>query len=105
MRKLVKSLLSVSAVLSLAPTAAFALPPQCSYLGCRTQECDAYCYIGVTVETTCGEYTNYQSCGGVAVAPTTTASVTADEARQADDASQVCSEEHPAAEQAVTAGT
>ncbi|MBN8471807.1 hypothetical protein JYJ95_35320 [Corallococcus exiguus] len=103
MRTLVKSLFAFSAVVSLAPTAALALPPQCSYFGCRTADCDAACYIGLTVETTCGEYTNYMSCGGAAVVSEPTASLTETEARQAEDASQVCSEEHPAAEQSLTA--
>ena len=105
MRTLVKSLLTVSAVLSLAPTAAFALPPQCSFFGCRATPCEEACYIGLTIETTCGEYTNYTSCGGVSVASEPTASLTGTEARQAEGASQVCSEEHPAAELSVTAGT
>ncbi|RKG57557.1 hypothetical protein D7X30_18810 [Corallococcus sp. AB011P] len=103
MRTLVKSLLTASAVLSLVPTAAFALPFQCSYIGCRNVLCEEACYIGLTVETTCGEYTNYMSCGGVPDVSVSTASVTGDEARQAEDASQVCSEEHPAAEQSLTA--
>ncbi|RKG70350.1 hypothetical protein D7V80_05630 [Corallococcus sp. CA054B] len=98
MRTLVKSLLTASAVLSLAPTVAFAIPPQCSYIGCRTILCEESCYIGLTFETTCGEYTNYMSCGGAAIVSEPTASLT-------EDASQVCSEEHPAAEQSVTADT
>ncbi|WP_223645115.1 hypothetical protein [Corallococcus sp. EGB] len=106
MRTLVKTLLTVSAVVSLAPTAALALPPQCSFSGCRTADCDAVCYIGLKIETTCGEYTSYTSCGGAwGVVSEPTASVTDAEARQAEEASQVCSEEHPTAEQSLTAGT
>lgn len=106
MRTLVKSLMTVSAVFSLAPTAAFALPPQCSISGCAYADCDAVCYIGLKFETTCGEYTGYRSCGGAGgFVSEPTASVTEAEARQAEEASQVCSEEHPTAEQSVTAGS
>ena len=43
MRKLMKSLMAVSAVLSLAPTAAFALPPQCNRV-CAVSAWDEECY-------------------------------------------------------------
>ncbi|RKH43284.1 hypothetical protein [Corallococcus sicarius] len=95
MRKLMKSLMAVSAVLSLAPTAAFALPPQC-YQVCPVNGCEEECYVHLT-PTTCAEY-NPGWCGGAAATPTEpTASVSTDETRQAEDASQVCSEEHPEA--------
>lgn len=105
MRTLVKSLLTVSAVLSLAPTAAFALPPQCSINFCQANSCDTECFIGPKYPLTCGEYMGTPCLGGTAAPSEPTASVTSDEARQAEDASQVCSEEHPAAELSVTAGT
>ncbi|RKH00598.1 hypothetical protein D7Y13_36925 [Corallococcus praedator] len=99
MRTLMKSLLTFSAVLSLAPMTAFALPPQCDDI-CWSADCD----------TPCGMRNRWSTCGawdpGLCVGAVTpsepSASVTPDEAR---DAEQVCSEENPTAEQAVTAGS
>ncbi|RKH60314.1 hypothetical protein D7V93_13575 [Corallococcus llansteffanensis] len=96
MRKLMKSLMAVSAVLSLAPTAAFALPPQCDDW-CWMWTCADACSV-MNRHTTCGaEYPTW--CNPTARAEPTdpSASVSTDEARQAEDASQVCSEEHPEA--------
>ena len=94
MRTLVKSLLAFSAVMSLAPTAALALPPQCS--SCWVPDCDEVCYVGYSVQMTCAEYYGYVCVAGAAVTEPT-ASLTDDEA------SQVCSEENPEAELSVTA--
>lgn len=99
MRMLMKSLLTVSAVLSLAPTAAFAYLPQC-YDVCEYSGCTEPCAIGLGTWISCGEYDPSGCVGGV-VDPT--ASVTANEARQAVEASPVCSEENQAAEQAAIA--
>ncbi|NPC70796.1 hypothetical protein HRD49_43980 [Corallococcus exiguus] len=101
MRTLVKSLLAFSAVVSLAPTAALAIPPQC--IDCWLPNCNELCHVG-SEQMTCADYYGYTCVAGAAVSEPT-ASVTGDEARQAEDASQVCSEEHPAAEQSLTAGT
>ncbi|NNB85237.1 hypothetical protein HJC10_06495 [Corallococcus exiguus] len=105
MRTLVKSLLTASAVFSLAPTAAFALPPQCSNSFCEANDCDTECFLGPKYPLTCGEYMGTPCLNGTPAPAEPTASVTGAEARQAEDASQVCSEEHPAAEQSLTAGT
>lgn len=96
MRTLMKSLLTVSAVLTLAPAAAFGYPPQCFDI-CEFEWCAAECAIGPSTWTTCGDYApNW--CLGLEADPTdSSASVTADEARQSDDASQVCSEAHQGA--------
>ncbi|RYZ41864.1 MAG: hypothetical protein EOO71_10325 [Myxococcaceae bacterium] len=98
MRTLMKSLMTVSAVLSLAPTAAFALPPQCEDI-CWSESCDTPCGIR-NRWSTCGAYAP-GLCGPSVTPSEPTASVTPDEARQAEDtdAAQVCSEENPAAEQ------
>ncbi len=106
MRMLMKSLLTVSAVFSLAPEAAFAYLPQC-YEVCESYSaCSEPCAVGLGTWITCGEYDPTGCVPGVAgpSAPSApTASVTESEARQADAASQVCSEENQAAEQAATA--
>ncbi|GMU09975.1 hypothetical protein ASNO1_62290 [Corallococcus caeni] len=97
MRTLMKSLLTVSAVFSLAaPSSAFALPPQCDDW-CWMWTCADTCAV-MNRRTTCGaEYPTW--CNPTARSEPTdpSASVSADEAREADDASQVCSEEHPEA--------
>src|SRR5690348_4077775 len=95
MRMLAKSLLTISAALSLAPTAALALPPQCDN-SCWVPDCDQVCYIGYSVQMTCAEYYGYVCVAGAAVTEPR-ASLTVDEA------SQVCSEETPAAEVSVSA--
>ncbi|AFE04849.1 hypothetical protein COCOR_02826 [Corallococcus coralloides DSM 2259] len=105
MRTLVKSLLTASAVFSLVPTAALALPPQCSNSFCAANYCDTECYLGPKYSMTCGEYMGTPCLNGTPAPSEPTASVTGAEARQAEAASQVCSEEHPSAEQSLTAGT
>ncbi|MCY1041499.1 hypothetical protein OV208_09250 [Corallococcus sp. bb12-1] len=92
MRTLMKSLLTVSAVLSLAPTAAFALPPQCDDI-CWSESCDTPCGIR-NRWSTCGAW-DPGLCLGAVTPSEPTASVTSDEALQAEDSAQVCSEEHP----------
>ena len=95
MRKLMKSLMAVSAVLSLAPTAAFALPPQCEDI-CPEAPCSTTCAVR-NRWTTCNENPLYWGCYESAQPNDPSASVSQDEARQAEDASQVCSEEEPSA--------
>jgi hypothetical protein len=96
---LMKSLLSVSAILSLAPTAAFASDygPQC-YEVCEPYSgCSEPCLVGLGTWISCGEF-NPDRCVPSAADPTDpTASVTGDEAHPADGASQVCSEKNRAA--------
>ncbi|RKH06528.1 hypothetical protein [Corallococcus carmarthensis] len=106
MRMRVKSLLAVSTVLLLAPTAAFALPaPQCGIGACLEAPCDTVCYIGLKIETTCGDSLGWGCGSGGGDFSESTASVTEAEALQAEESSQVCSEAHPAAELSVTAGS
>ncbi|RKH11476.1 hypothetical protein D7V97_11150 [Corallococcus sp. CA053C] len=93
MRKLMKSLMAVSAVLSLAPTAAFARPPQCEDI-CFDAPCSTVCAVQLR-QTTCNENPIFWGCLSLALPNDPSASVSTDEARQAEDASQVCSEEHP----------
>jgi hypothetical protein len=90
MRTLLRSLLAATAFLTLAPTAASALPPQC-YESCEFEysPCDQVCARGGTI-TTCGAY---GICSGARDDASEVAA--SDEAQQAD-ASQVCSEEQPA---------
>lgn len=104
MRTLVKSLLTMSAVLSLTPSVALALPPQCDSV-CSFSTCDDPCAIGARIWTTCGQYTGMACVSAPVDTSAPVASVTADEARQAEEASQVCSEAHPAMEHALTAGS
>ncbi|WP_404373164.1 hypothetical protein ACIHQR_18740 [Corallococcus coralloides] len=95
MPKLMKSLLAVSAVLTLAPTAALALPPQCDDI-CWDKTCDYPCAFH-NRWATCADW-NIVECASGVVAPTEpSASVMPGEALQADDVPQVCSEEHPEA--------
>ncbi|WP_164013910.1 hypothetical protein [Pyxidicoccus trucidator] len=93
MSKLLRSLLAATAFLTLAPTAASALPPQC-YEECDFEysECTQPCARGGTL-TTCGAY---GVCAGAREEPSdASASVSQDEARQSV-ASQVCGEEQTA---------
>jgi hypothetical protein len=53
MHVLRKSLMSVAAVLAMAPAAAVALPPQCSEICYTTVNCNKFCAEG-TRTTTCG---------------------------------------------------
>ncbi|TSC24472.1 hypothetical protein [Corallococcus sp. Z5C101001] len=104
MRTLVKSLLTMSAVLSLTPSVALALPPQCDDV-CFFSSCDEACAIGARIWTTCGQYTGMACVNTPVDTSAPVASVTPDEAHQAKESSQVCSEAHPAMEQALTAGS
>lgn len=102
MRILMKTFLAVSAVLSLAPTAAFAYPQQCAEICNDTVPCWEWCAVGPRIFMTCGDF-NPAWCSGVVAGPADSlSSITSDEARKADEASQVCSEENQSAEQAVT---
>jgi hypothetical protein len=90
MNMLRKSLLAVTAVFSLAPTAVFAYPPQCDEI-CfsETASCGTLCYFGIYEQTTCGE-------AGYCYAPSSastesTTSVT----EAAEDAAPVCDSAHP----------
>ncbi len=97
MSKLLRSLLAATAFLTLAPTAASALPPQCS-VSCDRQDspCDQVCARGGTV-TTCGAY---GVCAGLRdEPPEASASLSQDEASQAEASSLVCEE----AQQSATA--
>ena len=97
-----KSLLTVSAVLSLASTDAFAYPVQCFDICNEPAFCGEECSVGPRTWTTCADYNPYM-CSSVVASPTDpTTSVTADGARKGEDASQVCSEEDQAAEQVAT---
>jgi hypothetical protein len=95
MIKRMKCLLTVSAVLSFAPTAALALPPQCTDVCGDWASCDESCAIGARYWTTCGEFTGSGCVNAPAEPSEPTASVSTDEARQAEDASLTCSEENP----------
>lgn len=102
MRKLMKPLLTVIAVVSLAPMAAFALPPQCSDW-CEWWTCADPCSVG-NRHTTCGaEYPSWCNPSVSAEPTDLSASLTSEEASQADDASRVCSEKDPAVEQSASA--
>ncbi|RKG65982.1 hypothetical protein D7V80_21340 [Corallococcus sp. CA054B] len=94
MSKRTKFLLMVSAVLSFAPTAALAGPPQCIEV-CNYALCHDLCNIGPGYWVTCGEYYGTGCLTAPAEPSEPTASVSADEARQAEDASLTCSEENP----------
>ncbi|NOK09535.1 hypothetical protein [Corallococcus exercitus] len=97
MNALKKSLMAITAVLGVAPTVAFAYPPQCWDV--CTSYCDQICYEG-TFRTTCGE-------GGYCFAPAQpsqeTASVSSEQTRRSEDTAPVCDADHPEVEQAPTA--
>ncbi|MBN8226820.1 hypothetical protein JYK02_04775 [Corallococcus macrosporus] len=95
MRTLKKSLLAASVVLSLSPAAAFAAKPQCEDI-CYESPCSTICDVrGRT--TTCAENAMYWGC----IPSVTDIDPAATEAQQAE-ASRVCSEQDPAAEQSAT---
>ncbi|NOK20036.1 hypothetical protein [Corallococcus carmarthensis] len=100
MRALKKSLLAVSAVLSLSPAAALAAKPQCEDI-CYERPCSTICDVwGRT--TTCAENAMFWGCfESITDSQDSSASVTPEEAQKADAAS-VCSEQNPAAEQSAT---
>ncbi|MFP2910200.1 hypothetical protein ACLESD_35210 [Pyxidicoccus sp. 3LFB2] len=95
MSKILRSLLVATAFLTLAPTAALALPPDCDE-ACDFEysSCTQLCAMGRYV-TTCGDY---GICVGARDEPSeSSASVSQDEAQQAES-SNVCGEEsQPAA--------
>ncbi len=87
--------LLAAAFLTLAPTTASALPPQCDEICFDTDDCDTLCAFGSRVTTCRGA----RMCFLPLDKPSDpTASVTQEDARLSDEASLVCSEEQPAAE-------
>lgn len=87
MRKLLSPLLAAIAFLTLAPTAAPALPPQCSEI-CDYSACSTLCAQG-TLVTTCADW---GICGGALREDAdTTASLSEDLAQEVDASSRVCS--------------
>lgn len=93
MNVLKKSLLAVTAVLTVVPASAFALPLQC-WDTCEGI-CDDPCYIGTRL-TTCGA-AGY--CFQPAQPSQETASVSSEQSQGSDDAALVCDEAHPGTEQ------
>lgn len=96
MRSLMKSLLTVMAVLSLSPTAALALPPQCSKVCGVDSFCDDTCAMGGRV-TDCREFLRGNCMEVLDEAEDASASL------MTDDSAPVCSEENPTAELLATA--
>ncbi|CAM4036724.1 hypothetical protein HRD49_26860 [Corallococcus exiguus] len=96
MNALRKSLMAVSAVLAVAPAAAFAYPPQCDEV-CLVH-CAGPCYEG-TYRTSCEE-----SGWCFAPAPSEeTASVSSEQSQRSEDAAPVCDSAHPGVEQTPSA--
>ncbi|RKH63180.1 hypothetical protein [Corallococcus aberystwythensis] len=95
MNKRTKFLLMVSAALSFAPAAALAGPPQCIDV-CTYAQCSDLCNIGPGYWMTCGQYYGMECLNAPAEPSEPTASVSSEEALQAEDASLTCSEENPA---------
>ncbi|RKH27062.1 hypothetical protein D7V77_12625 [Corallococcus sp. CA041A] len=96
MNALRKSLMAVSAVLAVAPAAAFAYPPQCDEV-CLVH-CAGPCYEG-TYRTSCEE-----SGWCFAPAPSEeTASVSSEQSQRSEDAAPVCDSAHPNVEQTPSA--
>ncbi len=95
MNTLRKSLLAITAVFSLAPTAVFAYPPQCDEV-CfsETAQCGTICYFGVYERTTCAEAGYCFEARPKPAEPT--ASVTEGASRQAEDSAPVCKDAQPA---------
>ncbi|NPC69650.1 hypothetical protein HPP05_07805 [Corallococcus exiguus] len=96
MNALRKSLMAVSAVLAVAPTAAFAYPPQCDEV-CLVH-CAGPCYEG-TYRTSCEES---GWCSGAAPSKET-ASVSSEQSQQSEEAAPVCDSAHPGVEQTPSA--
>ncbi|AFE05887.1 hypothetical protein COCOR_04550 [Corallococcus coralloides DSM 2259] len=93
MNALKKSLMAVAAVFAVAPSAAFAYPPQCWDV--CVGYCDQICYEG-TYRTTCGDVVG---CFAPAQPSEETASVSTEQAQQSEDAALVCdAEQTPAVE-------
>ncbi|MBZ4329352.1 hypothetical protein NR800_11345 [Corallococcus interemptor] len=89
MNALRKSLMAVSAVLAVAPAAAFAYPPQCDDV-CRVY-CSGPCYEG-TYRTTCEE-------SGWCFAPAPSEETASVSTEQSKDTAPVCDAAHPDTEQ------
>jgi len=96
MRTLTKSLMTVTAVLSLSPLAALALPPQCSDICLPDAYCADTCAMGRFI-TTCEEYL-FGNCQHLDAPEDTSASLMTE-----DVLAPVCSEQNPTAELAVSA--
>lgn len=94
-------LLPLAAAFALSPALSFALPVQCADVCPESYDCTEACGQGARL-TTCGK-AGY-ACVYPASPSDPTASVTTDEARQAETA-PVCSEQQPDAERGVTAET
>ncbi|MFP2895426.1 hypothetical protein [Corallococcus sp. 4LFB] len=99
MNALKKSLMAVTAVLGVAPTVAFAYPPQC-YDICYLYDCTGSCFVR-TIPTTCEAWGGY--CSASAQPSEETASVSSEQTRRSEDTAPVCDAAHPEAEQAPTA--
>jgi hypothetical protein len=99
MRKLLRSLLVVTAVLTLAPTIASAGPGRCIFVCGYETDCSVPCRDEQGTDTTCGEY---GWCGPTNLADVTP-SATRAEASRAEESAQVCSDAAQAAESAVSA--
>ncbi|RKG54523.1 hypothetical protein D7X30_28800 [Corallococcus sp. AB011P] len=96
MNALRKSLMAVSAVLAVAPAAAFAYPPQCD------EVCFEYCL------DTCYEGTYRTSCEAAgwcsASAPSNeTASISPEQSQRSEDTAPVCDSAHLGLEQTPSA--
>jgi hypothetical protein len=99
MSKLLRSLLAVTAFLTLAPTIASAGPARCIFVCGYDIDCGEPCRTDDGTDTTCGEY---GWCGGYNLVDVTP-SATRDEASRAEEPAGVCSDEPQAAESAVSA--
>lgn len=100
MRKLLRFLLAATAVLTLAPTAASALPSPCYAVCDSTSDCSDICYSSGGLST-CGDW---GICASAREEPSEeTASVTRDEALRYDEAAPVCSEPRQATESLASA--
>lgn len=93
MNALRKLLLTVTAVLSWAPTAAFAYPPQCDDV-CfyETAHCGDVCYFGLNERTTCAGAGYCSEASSTSVEPTDT--VMEVRSHQPEDAAPVCNDAH-----------
>ncbi len=99
MSRFLRSLLAVTAFLTLAPTIASAGPARCIFVCGYDVDCGEPCRTDDGTDTTCGEW---GWCGGynpVGVTP----SATRAEVLRAEEPAPVCSDETQAAESAVFA--
>jgi hypothetical protein len=99
MSKFLRSLLTATAFLTLAPTIASAGPARCIFVCGYETDCSEPCRTDNGTDTTCGEY---GWCGGFNLVDVTP-SATRDEASRAEEPAQVCSDEPQAAKSAVSA--